>query len=163
MSILDDLKQTMLADGLDDDDLSVLVNIAEIKSFYKNDAIFMENEVEDSIYLLVEGKVAIERRALPNQKVGSQHIQNVRRGQLFGEMGFLERRSRSATARAKSNVRVIRFHFNDLEQLLQNDKELGVKLLRTMAELLCRRLRRMNDQWLRTVSDTADLQEFEYF
>lgn len=161
--MIDDLKQTMLADGLDEQELRKLAEIAESKTFYKNDVIFHENETEDSIYLLLEGKVAIERRVLPNQKVSIKHIQNVRRGQLFGEMGFLERRSRSATARAKSTVRVIRFRFDDFEQLIQFDKELGVKLLRTIGELLCRRLRRMNDQWLRTVSEGAELQEFEYF
>ena len=162
MAIFDDLKKTMLADGLLDDDLKTLAGIAKVKEYYKNDIIFRENEVEDSIYVLLEGKVAIERRLLPNQQASHTHIQNVRRGQLFGEMGFIEKRSRSATAIAKSHVRLVKFNFQELERLIEQHEQLGLRLFRTIAELLSRRLRRMNDQWIRTV-ESASLKEFEYF
>ena len=152
-----------MADGLGDPELEELAAIAQVHMFYKNDVIFAENEQEDSMYVLVEGRVSIERRLMPNHKLGHKHIQNVRRGQIFGEMGFIEKRSRSATAIAKSTVRVLRFNFQDLENKINSDAQLGVKLLRTIAELLSRRLRRMNDQWLRTYGDGSMLKEFEYF
>lgn len=162
MAIFDELKNTMLADGLDDKDLAALAGIGELLIFYKNDVIFRENEVEDSIYVLLEGKVAIERRLLPNQQAGHRLIQNVRRGQLFGEMGFIEKRVRSATAIAKSRVRLVCFHFQELENLIAGNERLGLNLFRAIAELLSRRLRRMNDQWIRMV-DSTSLKEFEYY
>jgi len=162
MAIFQDLKKTMLADGLNENDLKTLAKIADEKEFYKNDIIFKENEEEDSIYVLLEGKVAIERRLLPNLQASHTHIQNVRRGQLFGEMGFIEKRSRSATAIAKSHVRLIQFNFQELENLIEQQEMFGLRLFRTLAELLSRRLRRMNDQWIRTV-ESASLKEFEYF
>ena len=162
MALFDDLKTTMLADGLIDDDLKMLAEIAKVKEYYKNGIIFRENDVEDSIYVLLQGKVAIERRIMPNQQAIHAHIQNVRRGQLFGEMGFIERRSRSATAVAKGHVRLIQFDIEELEHLIALHEMLGLRLFRTIAELLSRRLRRMNDQWIRTV-ESSSLKEFEYF
>lgn len=163
MAIIDDLQQSMLAESLGTPELQELAMIADIQTFYKNDIIFSENEQEDSMYVLAEGRVAIERRLLANHPLGHKHIQNVRRGQIFGEMGFIEKRSRSATAIAKSQIRVLRFGFEDLDELIDKDLRLGVKLLRTIAVLLSRRLRRMNDQWLRTLDDGSMLKEFEYF
>ncbi len=162
MALFDDLKGTMLADGLTNEDLKMLAEIAKVQEYYKNGIIFRENDAEDSIYVLLEGKVAIERRILPNQQAIHAHIQNVRRGQLFGEMGFIERRSRSATATAKSHVRLLQFDIQDLERLIDQHEMFGLRLFRTMAELLSRRLRRMNDQWIRTV-EISSLKEFEYF
>lgn len=162
MASFEDLKTTMLADGLYEEDLKMLADIAKVQEHYKNGIIFKENDVEDSIYVLLEGKVAIERRILPNQQAIHAHIQNVRRGQLFGEMGFIERRSRSATAIAKSHVRLLQFDIRDLEHLIEQHDKFGVRLYRTIAELLSRRLRRMNDQWIRTV-ESSSLKEFEYF
>ncbi|MBN1561004.1 cyclic nucleotide-binding domain-containing protein [candidate division KSB1 bacterium] len=162
MAIFDDLKRTMLANGLVDHDLQLLAEIAKVKDYYKNGIIFRENDTEDSIYVLLQGKVAIERRILPNQQAFHVHIQNVRRGQLFGEMGFIERRSRSATAVAKGHVRLIQFDIEDLQRLIERHEMFGLRLFRTIAELLSRRLRRMNDQWIRTV-ESSSMKEFEYF
>ncbi len=162
MSITDKLKTTMLAEGLDENDLNLLAGIAEELEYHKNEIVFRENEAEDSIFILIEGKVAIERHIMPKQKIRHTHIQNVRRGQLFGEMGFLEKRSRSATAVAKSHVRLLRLNFRQLEELIENNPKLGLNLYRTMAGLLSRRLRRMNEQWIRTV-ESSFFKEFEYF
>lgn len=161
MSIVDKLKNTMLAEGLDDEDLQLLAGIAEELEFYKNDVIFRENEVEDSIFILTEGKIAIERHILPNQQIRHTHIQNVKRGQIFGEMGFLEKRSRSATAIAKSHVRLLRLNFQQLEELIEANQKLGLNLYRAIAGLLSRRLRRMNDQWIRTV-ESSFFKEYDY-
>ena len=162
MTIFAELKNTMLADGLADADLMALSGIGELLLYYKNDVIFRENEIEDSIYVLLEGKVAIERWLLPNQQASHRLIQHVRRGQLFGEMGFIEKRVRSATAIAKSRVRLVRFNFQELENLIAHNEKLGLNLFRTIAGLLSRRLRRMNDQWIRIV-ESAALKEFEYY
>ncbi len=162
MSILDSLKDTMLADGLDEGDLQMIADIAKELEYYKNDVIFRENEEEDSIFVLLEGKIAIERHILPNQKIRHTHIQNVRRGQIFGEMGFLEKRSRSATAIAKSHVRLLSVSFEQLDNLIATNQKFGLGFYRTIATLLSRRLRRMNDQWIRTVKGPS-LKEFEYY
>ena len=152
----------MLGDGLDDDDLELVAGIAEELEFYKNDVIFRENEVEDSIFIITEGKISIERHVLPNLQISHTHINIVKRGQILGEMGFIEKRSRSATAIAKSHVRVLRLNFQQLEDLINNNQKLGLNLYRTLASLVSRRLRRMTDQWIRTV-ESSSLKEFDYF
>ena len=163
MSIVDDLKKTMLASDLDDNDVRILAEITNVQEFFKDAVIFKENDKQECLYILVEGKIAIERRSLSGRHIGRTVIQNIRHGQIIGEMGFVERRNSSATATAKSHVRLAILKFSELDSLIQQNPRLGTKLLRTVAEILSSRLRRMNEQWLRSSMDDNKLQEFEYF
>ena len=163
MQILDDLKNSMLAKGLDESDLKLLAGIAHEREFFKDAIIFQENDLEECIYILFEGKIAIERHSLSGRKIGSTVIHNVRHGQMIGEMGFVEGKTRSATAIAKSSVRLAQFQFADLESLIQNNPLFGIRLLRNISGILSQRLRRMNEQWLRSIVTSKNHHEFEYF
>ncbi|HPG42092.1 MAG TPA: cyclic nucleotide-binding domain-containing protein [bacterium] len=150
MSIYDELANSILAKDLTQNDLHDLAEIAREQHFYKDELVFSENEEGDKFYLLMEGKVCIERRIMSTIIPVPKLIVTVKKGQIFGEMAFVEKTVRSATARCKSNVRVLFFVYNDLKQLFSRNPELANKLLTNMAGILSKRLRRMNDQWLNT-------------
>ncbi len=150
MSIYDELANSILAQDLSQDDLQKLAEIAREQHYYKDEVIFTENEQGDKFYLLMEGKVCIERRIMSSFLPVPRQIVTVKKGQIFGEMAFVEKTTRSATARCKSNVRVLYFSYNDLKQLFTQHTELANKMLTNMAGILSKRLRRMNDQWLST-------------
>jgi len=163
MSMIENIKSSILSDGLREEDISKLVSIAREMEYFKDATIFQQDDEEDCLYILIEGKIAIELRSQSGRHVGRALIQNVRRGQLIGEMGFIERRKRSATATAKSFVRLASFPFTDLQALIENDAGFGVRFLRIVAEILSRRLRRMNEQWIRVAMDDAGRHEFDYY
>jgi CRP/FNR family cyclic AMP-dependent transcriptional regulator len=162
MSAVDDLSDSIFAERLDDEELAAVAALAEAKTFYKNDKIFGEDDVSNSLFFLVEGKVAIERKIVGSRHLFVPQIQTVRHGHIFGEMAFLENMPRSATARAKSNVRVLVFQQDQLEKLMESNPVLGFKLMRNIAFILSRRLRRMNDQWLSAVGKDFVFPEFEF-
>lgn len=163
MTMFENIKSSILSDGLSNADIIKLASIAGELEYFKDATIFHQDDEEDCIYILIEGKIAIERNSKAGRHVGRALIQNVRRGQLIGEMGFIERRKRSATATAKSFVRLAAFPFTDLQTLIESDAGFGVRFLRIVAEILSRRLRRMNEQWMRVARNDAGRYEFDYY
>ena len=153
----------MLSVGLDEHDIKKLAEIAHEQDFFKDAVIFNEDDIQDGLYVLFEGKISIERHLLSGRNIGRRLIQNVRHGQIIGEMGFVERRTRSATATAHSRVRLALIKFVDIDILIEQNPKLGIKLLRNIAEVLSSRLRRMNEQWLRASMDNDKRFEFEYY
>ena len=163
MNIKNNLNQSVIGNGLDNSELERLAGIARVEQFYKNEIIFAENDEGDSIYVLVEGKVCLERRVKNHRPVPPTQITIVRQGQLFGEMGFLENRKRSATARAKGNIQLLVIDSEDLRKLISSNSQFAIKFMSNLALILSARLRRMNEQWLNAISRDFQLPEFEYF
>jgi CRP-like cAMP-binding protein len=162
MRVKRQIQQSMLGTDLLGDELETLEKIANEKTYYKNDIIFSENEPGNIIYILTEGRVCIERRQQLHRRLLPKQIFTVRKGQIFGEMAFIEKGPRSATARARSNVTVVTLQQSDVEVLLEQNRELGYKLMRNLARILSNRLRRMNEQWLSAVPEDFPASEFEY-
>jgi CRP/FNR family cyclic AMP-dependent transcriptional regulator len=162
MSIDEDLRNSILADNLSDEEVKLLSDIASSRTFYKNESIFDEEQDGDSLFILVEGRVRIEGRALQNHLRLPKQIFTVKHGQVFGEMAFIEKRNRSASARAKGNVRVIAIPSEPFVKLIKEKPILGLKVMTNLALILSKRLRRMNDQWLGAIGDHFPLPEFEY-
>jgi len=162
MSVLEDLRNSMIAQGLTTHDLQLITKIAQEKNYYKDEIIFSENEPGNKIFILAEGKVSIERRLMPDPHLFPKQILIVKKGQIFGEMAFVEKSNRSATARTKSNVRVIYISSVDLLNLLSEHTEMAYKLMTTLAAILSKRLRRMNEQWFNAHAKSCILPEFDY-
>jgi CRP-like cAMP-binding protein len=161
-TFVQELKKSMFAEGLDDNELEKLCSIAESKTFFKSEKIFDEKDKTSSLYFLVEGRIRIERKAFPKRHLFIPQIQIVKHGQIFGEMAFLDNVPRSAIARAAGSVRVIIFDSEKLHQLLTMDANLGYKVMGNIARIISRRLRRMNDHWLSAVGSDFVIPEFEY-
>ncbi len=142
------LHDTVLASGMTEEEVRLLAAVASESTFLKNELIFNEKESGDSIYLLLEGRVQIERKNIVSNRFLKRQLLTLRAGQVFGEMAFIEKGLRSASARAKGHVRVIVFSSQKLEQLMQEHPVAGCKLMTSFARILSQRLRRMNDHWL---------------
>ncbi len=154
------LKDTVLACDLTKEELMMLSGIACEQSFFKNELIFNEKEAVDSIYLLLEGRVQIERKNNLSNPFYNRQLLVLKAGQVFGEMAFIEKGLRSASARAKSHVRVITFSSLKLEQLMLETPLLGYKIMTNFARILSQRLRRMNDQWLSKSRQNSQICEY---
>ena len=91
------LAQVALFQGLSHAQLRKVAAICEEQRVESGALIFREGELAQSMYLLVTGKVRISRR-VPG--MGEEALAILDAGQYFGEMGVVENRPRSATARA---------------------------------------------------------------
>jgi serine/threonine protein phosphatase PrpC/CRP-like cAMP-binding protein len=95
-------------------------------------AIISETEVSETLYVLLEGQVVVERQGNTLAILGA--------GAHFGEMALLSQRPRSATVRAKSACRLLALDRATFYTLLQQDALLATKFLWKLAQTLSLRL-----------------------
>ena len=91
-----------------------------------------EGEISETLFVLVEGKMVVERGALP--------VASLSTGSHFGEMALLSQRPRSATVRAETKCRLLALDRPQFYALLQQDSVLATKFLWRLAQTLSLRL-----------------------
>lgn len=100
-------------------------------TFAPGDVVFKEGEKGDFMYVVLEGEILII--------FGSQIVDELSKGDLFGEMALIDASPRSATATAKSDATVAQVDQADFLFLVQHSPFFSIHVMRILAE----RMRRM--------------------
>jgi CRP/FNR family cyclic AMP-dependent transcriptional regulator len=112
-----------------------LFNNAERFETYKaGQVIFKQGQPSEKMYIVIEGKV--------NILVGNFQVGLVEEGGILGEMGVLEGTTRSATAIAHTDCKIVSVDLRRFNFLVQNTPYFATEVIQIMAE----RLRRMNQR-----------------
>jgi len=90
-----------------------------------NEIIFCEFEPGYEFYFIQSGKVKVVKIINDREKT----IDVMGDGDVFGEMAILEEEPRTATIIAMEHVKVLRFHRDNFDALLQGNPQLAYKLL----------------------------------
>lgn len=90
--VVSTLGRVPLLSGLSPFERVGLAKLLERRHFGRGDAIVLEGDAGDSLYLIEEGQVAVEQ--------GGQVIAHLDEGDFFGEMSLLSRQPHNATVRA---------------------------------------------------------------
>src|SRR5881296_1711202 len=98
--------------------------------------LFSEGDASDRAYLIRAGRVEIVKRA----SAGAVRLAVLGEGDIVGEMGLLDERPRSATARAVEPVVAEAISQSEFTRILVHEPEEAIELLRALFE----RLRTMN-------------------
>ncbi|MDT8446941.1 MAG: cyclic nucleotide-binding domain-containing protein [bacterium] len=111
--------------------------------------VFREYDQGDKMYILFSGGIDITKRV--NRHEGTVHetvIAKLIPGDCFGELGLIDHRPRSATARATANSLVFSISTEKLEKISRNPKYafLSYRLFRNFANVLAGRLRDTNQK-----------------
>ncbi len=126
-----------LFQGLDESELMLLLDEADLIDCPEGDYPIMEGEQGKHMFVILAGHARISKRALGIQKV----IQELGPGEVFGEMSLIESRSRSASVKALSACKLLRINGDDMAKV----PSIAAKLYRNIARLLSQRLRHAND------------------
>jgi len=113
------------------------LTIATEETFSDGEVIFQEGSSGDWIYLLLSGKVEIFK-VIGGKKVIVDILQP---DDIFGEVSFVDKKPRSASARAVSDVKVGVY---DMEYLIQEYNKLPSDFRRVF-DYIARRLRKMTN------------------
>lgn len=70
------------------------------------------------------------------------------RGDIFGEMSFIDRSARSASVTAVSSSSILRMGPEEYSVMLEKDPQTAVDFMRFLSATVCRRLRLANDALL---------------
>ena len=94
--------------------------------------IYREGDLGTEMYVLHEGKVALERHFRGKEK----RIAVLERGEFFGEMALLEHLPRVSSARALVPCRLVVLNGSTLDQMLRQSPEIAVRMLRKLSRRL---------------------------
>lgn len=111
--------------------INLFRNATDTESFSPGQVLFEEGDAGDLMYVVNEGEVDIVFRNTVLETVGP--------GGILGEMALIENKPRSATAVARSDVKVVPINQKRFAFLVQQTPLFSIQVMRVMAD----RLRRM--------------------
>jgi CRP/FNR family transcriptional regulator, cyclic AMP receptor protein len=105
----------------------------ERRSFREGETIFREGDISDRAFQVVSGSV--------NVHLPSGRLRNLGPGEIFGEMGLLDNRPRSATVIAGEDGELTAFTETELVRAIRTDPDAAITFIRAPLH----RLREAND------------------
>jgi CRP-like cAMP-binding protein len=103
-----------------------------LTTYLMGDIIFSEGELGTEMYIVQSGTVEIFKKIAGRQKV----LSTLEKGDFFGEMSVLEDYPRTASARARTDVEVVRINQTTFDQMIKNNTEIAVRMLRKFSRRL---------------------------
>ena len=107
---IDILRSVPLFADLDDRSLQAVAVLAREVSFTAGDVFMLEGEIGDGFFVILDGTVRIDR--------GGRTIRSMTAGGFLGEIALLEKKARTATATATSDVTALELKHHAFERLL---------------------------------------------
>lgn len=138
--------------GLNPEQLQKVREIIREKDYSVGDIVLREGESGDNMYLLLSGDVEISKSltlVVGRGDVGQRDKSLTRLCAddcaYFGEMALLRENSvRTATVKVLSDSVLGIIHRKDFQALCESDIELGYRIMTNMAQTLCIRLEKAN-------------------
>lgn len=129
------LRQVPMFCKLEPSKLKLLAFTSEALTFSDGEALFHVNEPSDCAYVIMNGEVEILA-----ETDGGEQIVVITRGanELIGEMAILNNAPRSATLRAKGQVKALRISNDSFLKLLTENAEVALDVMRQLSEKLAR-------------------------
>ena len=119
------LRQVPLFAELSDRHLRKLGKLATVTSFSAYVPVVREGTRGDAFFVILDGRAVVVRRD------GSKTTLSA--GDYFGEMALLDRRPRSATVTAQTEITALRISASEFQALLRREPTIALALLRTLS------------------------------
>lgn len=110
-------------------------NVEDFETYTAGQTIFEQGQDGDLMYVVKEGEVELV--------VNGMVVETLDPGDMFGEMALIEKQSRSATARAKTDCQLVPINEKRFTLLVAQTPYFALTVMRTMSE----RLRRMDQRF----------------
>ena len=136
------LRECELFATLSDDDLEKIVSSASEKQYEAGATIFHEGENADELFVLQEGKVALQMTLKDNY--GRTHrrisVDVVSANEVFGWPAVIAPYTHTLTAVCLQNAKVLAITGNSLRWLLQDNPAAGYDVLKGIIKIVASRL-----------------------
>jgi len=135
-----------------DDQLIALAKVVKPTTFENGDVVFGEDQEGTDIFLAREGRIHITKQT----PIGNQVLATFGSGTLFGEVSYIDKLERSATALGVGNGSLFHIEASQLDQAIRLDRDLGVSLLWSFWQTLADKVRASNAQMSELFDMPAD-------
>jgi CRP-like cAMP-binding protein len=142
---ISELKKQILLEDIADSELERLSKIMQELSLKKDEFIFKEGEDTKGIYMIRSGKIEISKVTPDGWK---QTLAVLQAGSFFGELSILEKRKHEANASAIEKSELLKLSKEDFEKMEKDDISPALQILKKIALVMSKNLRRMNEKFL---------------
>jgi CRP/FNR family transcriptional regulator, cyclic AMP receptor protein len=134
--------------GLSERDLDAVSAVSVARRFEGGEVVFREGDTGDSCYVVRSGVARAIRHHSDGRSITLAHFTA---GDIFGELAMFDDEPRSATVEVIEDTEVIAIPGRDMQRLVGEHPELGVKLIAALAQ----RLRATNERLARQSFQTV--------
>ncbi|MEJ2694209.1 MAG: cyclic nucleotide-binding domain-containing protein [Candidatus Thiodiazotropha sp.] len=131
------LQEMPIFGGVEMSTLERLLAGAEPIQIETGDTLFMEGDLDNSVYVLERGRVGVYRTWQGHEYL----LRELSSGDCLGEMAMIDCKPRSATVRVLESGAVIRISVAQMGQLYIENPEQHALIYMNLAREVCRRLR----------------------
>jgi len=110
------------------DQLAALAAIAREMSVLTGDTVYVEDDIPDALYLVLEGHVLLHQ--------GDREVTTAARSSTFGTWALFDDEPRVMTATATEDTRLLRIDRNEFNDLLSDDVRIAKGIIRTVTRKL---------------------------
>jgi signal transduction histidine kinase len=129
---LNDLRKSPLFEGLSDEELQRLMDMAEPVPLRAGDVLMRQGDLGDAAYVVIRGEFEVQKQS--GQSMIKIDVRSP--GDVVGEMALLSRTSRTASVIAKTDGETLRIPSEAFEELLTSSSTAALAVLRwVMARL----------------------------
>ena len=149
-----DLARFDLLTGINYAQLERVAQVSKRKDYSPDETIFEEGDQGDHLFLISEGNVKIFKFISPQYDDALIYLGA---GEVFGELSFIDGGPRSTKAVALSNCVTSTLSRKDLDVLIKEDSEIGLKIFSQIAGIVADRLRITNDKFKQGIIKGLDM------
>jgi len=147
---VEEIDKLEIFNGLSSEEIEKLISLSQEVSYNNKEVILEESSLSTDLFILLDGRVRIEieKAYYYNDQKEKVEIVVLRKGDIFGEIAFLEGTRRSAYVSAIDKIRAMKIDGKKLYELFDRNNHLGYVLMRNLAIILSNRLVLLNFKWL---------------
>ena len=138
MITLETLQKYSFFGGLPEEQIEKILPLMELESYGPDTDIIVEGRINDRIYFLISGDVAVIKGGVSLTRLGE--------GEIFGEMEVLDVMPSAATIRSLCDVTVMAISNKAFREIYKSDIKAFSLMTMNLARDLSRRLRKMNEK-----------------
>ena len=121
--------------------LASLSSVLEFKTYEDAEVVMQQGDESDWLGIVLDGIGVVEQQLDPEDSSAVEILATVSRGDIIGELAFVDREPRSATVRARGRLYLALLHRSDFRTVMSEDPNTTEVLVGTMLGTLTARLR----------------------
>jgi CRP/FNR family transcriptional regulator, cyclic AMP receptor protein len=150
------LKRIPILRDLNEEELGQFLKIARRVRFPKGQSIITEGQTGETLYIMEEGMVEISKtlvmgKGQENSRDRDKVLTKLSAEDhaIFGEVALFEQSKRTATVVALTDCLLLEISKSDFLRLAEENPRVGYKISRNIAQLLCSRLRKADEDTIK--------------